>query len=91
MKRKFLTAFLSMVLAMISVACHSSEERIISFNDLPVHAQQFVKKHFAEVAVSHAEKERITAGGSMMYCSATEPSWSLMRKASGLRLTASSL
>ena len=90
MKRKFLTAFLSMVLAMISVSCHSSEERIISFNDLPVHAQQFVKKHFAEVAVSHAEKET-TAGGSMMYCSAMEPNWSLMRKASGLRLTASSL
>ena len=58
MKRKFLTAFLSMVLAMISVSCHSSEERIISFDDLPVHAQQFVKKHFAEVAVSHAEKEK---------------------------------
>ena len=32
-----------MVLAMISVSCHSSEERIISFNDLPVHAQQFKK------------------------------------------------
>lgn len=58
MKRKFLTAFLSMVLAMISVSCHCSEERIISFTDLPVHAQQFVKKHFAEVAVSHAEKEK---------------------------------
>lgn len=58
MKRKFLTAFLSMVLAMISVSCHSSEERIISFNDLPMHAQQFVNKHFAEVAVSHAEKEK---------------------------------
>lgn len=23
-----------------------------------MHAQQFVKKHFAEVAVSHAEKEK---------------------------------
>lgn len=92
MKRKFLTAFLSMVLAMISVSCHSSEERIISFDDLPMHAQQFVNKHFAEVAVSHAEKEKDkSTGGSMMYCSATEPSWSLMRKASGLRLTASSL
>lgn len=91
MKRKFLTAFLSMVLAMISVSCHCSEERIISFDDLPMHAQQFVNKHFAEVAVSHAEKEKDNGRWEYDVCSATEPSWSLMRKASGLRLTASSL
>ena len=46
MKRTFLATFLSIIFAMVAVACHSSDEKEIGYAELPVQAQQFVKQYF---------------------------------------------
>ena len=39
MKRTFLATVLSIVFAMVAVACHSSDEKEIGYAELPVQAQ----------------------------------------------------
>lgn len=58
MKRTFLATVLSIVFAMIAVACHSSDEKEIGYTELPVQAQQFVKQYFPSATYSHVEKEK---------------------------------
>lgn len=58
MKRTFLATVLSIVFAMVAVACHSSDEKEIGYAELPVQAQQFVKQYFPSATYSHVEKEK---------------------------------
>lgn len=58
MKRTFLATVLSIVFAMIAVACHSSDEKEIGYTKLPIQAQQFVKQYFPSATYSHVEKEK---------------------------------
>ena len=58
MKRTFLATVLSIVFAMVAVACHSSDEKEIGYAELPVQAQQFVKQYFPSANYSHVEKEK---------------------------------
>ena len=56
------------------------------------YAQQFVKKYFAEAAVNAMRRRKRTmVGGSTDVLLSDGTQLGLMRKASGLRLTASSL
>ena len=58
MKKTFLTTFLSIVFAMVAVACHGSDEKEIGYTELPVQAQQFVKQYFPSATYSRIEKEK---------------------------------
>ena len=58
MKRTFLATFLSIVFAMVAVACHSSDEKEIGYAELPVQAQQFVKQYFPSATYTYVEKEK---------------------------------
>ena len=58
MKRTFLATFLSIVFAMVAVACHGSDEKEIGYAELPVQAQQFVKQYFPTATYSRVEKEK---------------------------------
>ena len=58
MKRTFLATFLSIIFAMVAVACHSSDEKEIGYAELPVQAQQFVKQYFPSATYSRVEKEK---------------------------------
>ena len=58
MKRTFLATFLSILFAMVAVACHGSDEKEIGYTELPVQAQQFVKQYFPSATYSHVEKEK---------------------------------
>ena len=58
MKRTFLATFLSIVFAMLAVACNGSDEKEIGYTELPVQAQQFVKQYFPSATYSHIEKEK---------------------------------
>ena len=55
MKRTFLATFLSIIFAMVAVACHGSDEKEIGYAELPVQAQQFVKQR----------RRRTTESGNM--------------------------
>ena len=57
MKRTFLATFLSILFAMVAVACHGSDEKEIGYAELPVQAQQFVKQYFPTATYSRVEKE----------------------------------
>lgn len=56
MKRTFLATVLSLVFALVAVACHS-DEKVIGYTELPVQAQQFVKQYFPTATYSRVEKE----------------------------------
>ena len=58
MKRTFLATFLSIIFAMVAVACHSSDEKEIGYTELPVQAQQFVKQYFPSATYTYVEKEK---------------------------------
>lgn len=58
MKRTFLATVLSIVFAMVAVACHSSDEKEIGYTELPVQAQQFVKQYFPSATYTYVEKEK---------------------------------
>ena len=58
MKRTFLATFLSIVFAMVAVACHGSDEKEIGYTELPAQAQQFVKQYFPSATYSRVEKEK---------------------------------
>ena len=58
MKRTFLATFLSIIFAMVAVACHSSDEKEIGYTELPVQAQQFVKQYFPTATYTYVEKEK---------------------------------
>ena len=58
MKRTFLATFLSIIFAMVAVACHSSDEKEIGYAELPVQAQQFVKQYFPSATYTYVEKEK---------------------------------
>ena len=58
MKRTFLATVLSIVFALVAVACHSSDEKEIGYTELPVQAQQFVKQYFPSATYSRVEKEK---------------------------------
>ena len=58
MKRTFLATVLSIVFAMVAVACHSSDEKEIGYTELPVLAQQFVKQYFPSATYTYVEKEK---------------------------------
>ena len=58
MKRTFLATFLSIVFAMVAVACHGSDEKEIGYAELPVQAQQFVKQYFPSATYTYVEKEK---------------------------------
>lgn len=58
MKRTFLATVLSIVFAVVAVACHSSDEKEIGYTELPVLAQQFVKQYFPSATYSRVEKEK---------------------------------
>lgn len=58
MKRTFLATVLSIIFAMVAVACHSSDEKEIGYTELPVQAQQFVKQYFPSATYSRVEKEK---------------------------------
>ena len=51
MKRTFITAFFAMLLALITVSCHSDDNEI-GYADLPTTAQLFVKQYFADATYS---------------------------------------
>ena len=57
MKRTFLATVLSLVFALVAVACHS-DEKVIGYTELPVQAQQFVKQYFPTATYSRVEKEK---------------------------------
>ena len=57
MKRTFLATFLSIIFAMVAVACHSSDEKEIGYTELPVQAQQFVKQYFPSATYTYVEKD----------------------------------
>ena len=57
MKRTFLATVLSIVFAMVAVACHSSDEKEIGYTELPVQAQQFVKQYFPSATYTYVEKD----------------------------------
>ena len=57
MKRTFITAFFAMLLALITVSCHSDDNEI-GYADLPTTAQMFVKQYFADATYSRVEKEK---------------------------------
>jgi len=57
MKRTFLATFLSIIFAMVAVACHSSDEKEIGYTELPVQAQQFVKQYFPTATYTYVEKD----------------------------------
>lgn len=58
MKRTFLATVLSIVFALVAVACHSSDEKEIGYTELPVQAQQFVKQYFPSATYTYVEKEK---------------------------------
>ena len=58
MKRTFLATFLSIIFAMVAVACHSSDEKEIGYTELPVQTQQFVKQYFPSATYTYVEKEK---------------------------------
>mgnify|MGYP000528623840 CR=1 FL=1 len=58
MKRTFLATFLSIVFALVAVACHGSDEKEIGYAELPALAQQFVKQYFPTATYSRVEKEK---------------------------------
>ena len=58
MKRTFLATFLSIIFAMVAVACHGSDEKEIGYAELPVQAQQFVKQYFPTATYTYVEKEK---------------------------------
>ena len=58
MKRTFLATVLSIIFAMVAVACHGSDEKEIAYTDLPVQAQQFVKQYFPTATYTYVEKEK---------------------------------
>lgn len=58
MKRTFLATVLSIVFALVAVACHSSDEKEIGYTELPVQAQQFVQQYFSSAAYTYVEKEK---------------------------------
>ena len=58
MKRTFLATVLSIIFAMVAVACHSSDEKEIGYTELPVQAQQFVKQYFPSATYTYVEKEK---------------------------------
>ena len=58
MKRTFLATFLSIVFALVAVACHGSDEKEIGYTELPAQAQQFVKQYFPTATYSRVEKEK---------------------------------
>lgn len=58
MKRTFLATVLSIVFALVAVACHSSDEKEIGYTELPVQAQQFVKQYFSSATYTYVEKEK---------------------------------
>ena len=58
MKRTFLATVLSIVFAMVAVACHSSDEKEIGYTELPVQAQQFVQQYFPTATYTYVEKEK---------------------------------
>ena len=58
MKRTFLATVLSIVFAMVAVACHCSDEKEIGYTELPVQAQQFVKQYFPTATYTYVEKEK---------------------------------
>ena len=57
MKRTFITTFFAMLLALITVSCHSDDNEI-GYADLPTTAQLFVKQYFADATYSRVEKEK---------------------------------
>ena len=59
MKRTFLATFLSIIFAMVAVACHGSDEKEIGYTELPVQAQQFVKQYFPTATYSRVEKTSV--------------------------------
>ena len=50
MKRTFLATFLSIVFAMVAVACHSSDEKEIGYAELPVQAQEMREYEASKMA-----------------------------------------
>ena len=66
MKRTFLATFLSIVFALVAVACHGSDEKEIGYTELPAQAQQFVKQYFPTATYSRVEKEK--DNGKWEYC-----------------------
>lgn len=57
MKRAFFVTFMSIMFALVAVACQS-EEKEIGYTELPAAAQQFVAKHFASASYLRVEKEK---------------------------------
>ena len=62
MKRTFITAFFAMLLALITVSCHSDDNES-GYADLPTTAQLFVKQYFADATYSRVEKEKDNGTG----------------------------
>jgi len=56
--KKILVAFMTMALMTISLSCNADRDRIITADQLPAAAREFIKQYFPEQTVTLAKKDK---------------------------------